>query len=163
MKFNERFVKTIERFTKFTEQFMKFPIEFIFLRERSVVHSKMFGILTKPFEGCSGICHLHLSFERYNEPFDKVRKPFERFVEQKWPCILQLLHMQFYFSNLILFQQTDNKRSVQFKTCKHARRYLFSPLYFCGGFETKSRRVPKHKNLSSKIRFFCCKRSKKIT
>ena len=31
---------------------------------------------------------LHLSFERYDEPFDKIHKPFERFVEPKWLCIL---------------------------------------------------------------------------
>ena len=60
MKFSERFVKTFERFMKITEQFVKtferfmqFPIEIIFSRELSVVHGYLFGILTKPFEGCS--------------------------------------------------------------------------------------------------------------
>ena len=93
MKFTERFVKAFERFMRFTERFvktlerfMKFPIEFIFLRELSVVHCYLFGILTKPF--CLVICYLHLSFERYDEPFDQIHKPFERFVELKWLRIL---------------------------------------------------------------------------
>ena len=87
MKFSERFVKTFERFMKITERFMKFPIEVIFSRELSVVHGYLFGILTKPFEGCSVTCYLHLLFERYDKPFDKIHKPFERFVEPKWLCI----------------------------------------------------------------------------
>ena len=92
MKFCERFVKTFERFMKITERFvktferfMKFPFEIIFSRELSVVHGYLFGILTKPFEVT---CYLHLSFERCDEPFDKIHKPFERFVEPKWLCIL---------------------------------------------------------------------------
>ena len=57
MKLSERFVKTFERFMKITERFMNFPIEIIFSRERSVVHGYLFGILTKPFEGCSVTCY----------------------------------------------------------------------------------------------------------
>ena len=63
MKFTEQFAKTFERFMKFSERFvktferfMKFPIEIIFSRELSVVHGYLFGILTKPFEGCSVTC-----------------------------------------------------------------------------------------------------------
>ena len=56
---------------------MKFPIEFIFSRELSLVHGYLFGMLTKPFEGFSVICYLHLSFERYDEPLDKIHKLFE--------------------------------------------------------------------------------------
>ena len=95
MKFSEWFVKTFQRFMKITERFvktfewfMKFPIEIIFSRELSVVHGYLFGLLTKPFEGCSVTCYLHLSFERYDEPFDKIHKSFERFVKPKWLCIL---------------------------------------------------------------------------
>ena len=89
-KFCERFVKTFERFMKITERFMKLPFEIIFSRELSVVHGYLgpiylFGILTKPFEVT---CYLDLSFERYDEPFDKIHKPFESFVEPKWLCIL---------------------------------------------------------------------------
>ena len=86
MKFSERFVKMFERFMKITKRFMKFPIEIIFSRELSVGY--LFGTLTKPFEGCSVTCYLHLSFERYDEPFAKIHKPFERFVEPTWLCIL---------------------------------------------------------------------------
>ena len=88
MKFSERFMKITEWFVKMFERFMKFPIEIIFSRELSVVHGYLFGILTKLFEGCSVTCYLHLSFERYDEPFDKIHKPFERFVEPKWLYIL---------------------------------------------------------------------------
>ena len=69
MKFCEWFVKTFERFMKITERFMKFPFEIIFSRELPVVHGYLFGILTKPFEVT---CYLHLSFERCDEPFDKI-------------------------------------------------------------------------------------------
>ena len=93
IKFSERFVKMFERFMKITERFgktferfMKFPIEIIFSRELSVGY--LFRTLTKPFEGCSVTCYLHLSFERYDEPFAKIHKPFKRFVEPTWLCIL---------------------------------------------------------------------------
>ena len=95
MKFLEWFAKRFEWFRKFTErfaktfkQFMKFLIEIMFSWELSVVHGYLFGILTKPFEGCSVICYLHLSLERYDKTFDKIHRHLERFVEPKWLCIL---------------------------------------------------------------------------
>ena len=126
MKFPERFAKTFERLRKFTELFvktfklfMKLLIKIIFSRELSAVHCYLFENSTKRFEGFSVICYLHLSFEQYNEPFDKIHKHFELLSNWSGYVFCSCSTCSFVSAIWLCFKQPDNQ-SIQFKTRKHA-------------------------------------------